>query len=59
LVNSGVFNPVRPEGELKFHFFLLNFIQDKVLQSKKEEKRTKSGWGPEEKKTKVFSVLVD
>jgi hypothetical protein len=59
LINSGVFNPVRPVGELKLHFFLLNFIQDKMLQSTKQEKRKKSGWGPDEKKTKVCSVLVE
>ena len=34
-------NPVRPVGELKFNFFLLNFIQDKMLKCKTEERKKK------------------
>ena len=52
-----LFNPVRTVGELKFHFFLLNFIQDKMIKSKTEEKRKKGGCDPEENKIAVFSVL--
>jgi hypothetical protein len=52
-----LFNPVRTVGELKFHFFLLNFIQDKMVKSKTEEKRKKGGCDPEENETATFSVL--
>jgi hypothetical protein len=52
-----LFNPVRTVGELKFHFFLLNFIQDKTLKSKTEENRKKGGCDPEENKTVIFPVL--
>ena len=52
-----LFNPVRTVGELKFYFFLLNFIQDKMIKSKTEEKRKKGGCDPEENKTVIFSVL--
>ena len=34
-------------------------IQDKMVQSKTQEKIKKGGWNPEEKKIIVFSVLVD
>ena len=51
-----LFNPVRPVGELKFYCFLLNFIQDKMLKNKTEEKRKIRDWGPQGKKAVFFCL---